>query len=583
MMRRLALATILPLVLAAAPAFADNSVRVTGLRLEPNGAQTELTVQLDGSASSWDDFTMRDPARIVIDVAGARNALPSDRFERINRGGIAGVRVSQFSPDVVRIVVDLERHARYSVSAAPDGIRLSLTSNGGRFDAWSAGGPGTGSSRSASNQPAPAARAVAHNPTERRITVTFYDADIRDVLASFAEFTGRSIVPGSGVTGAVTAEIRNQPWDVALETILSSHGLAAREMPSGIIRVDALERLREREVQEPLITETHRINYVPVQELVTTMQSLATQRGSIVANPSTNMLIVTDVESAVNNIRSMVRQLDIQTPQVAIQAKIIFVNRSSVEELGVTYDLKDRPLNDPPGNAFNRLVQLPDPRNPGEYLNPETNVVQLGGSSIAALGNANARVTGPSLETIMSLVIGRFTLVAFLDALQRSELSDVQAAPLITTLDNQEAEIWVGERTPIRVVDTGTGGAGATGPRATAQLVETGIRLRVTPTITGDRRVLLQLHAERSSAVPAAGEIGVVFQTQQGSTRLMVNDGETAVIGGLTVTETFTRRTGIPVLMDIPVLGALFRTTQSQEQKRDLLIMVTPHIVEERA
>jgi type IV pilus assembly protein PilQ len=581
MMRRLALATLLPLVLAVAPAAADNTVRVTGLRLEANGGQTELTVQVDGSAAYWDDFTVRDPARIVIDVAGARNALPTDRFERINRGGIVGVRVSQFSPDVVRIVVDLERHARYSVSAAPDGIRLSLTSNSGRFDAWSAGGPGASTpGRAGSPPPADAARAAANNP-ERRITVTFYDADIRDVLASFAEFTGRSIVPGSGVTGNVTAEIRNQPWDVALETILGAHGLAAREMPSGIIRVDALERLREREVQEPLITETHRINYVPVQELVTTMQSLATQRGSIVANPSTNMLIVTDVESAVNNIRSMVRQLDIQTPQVAIQAKIIFVNRSSVEELGVTYDLKDRPLGDPQGNSLNRLVSVPDPRNPGQ--NTHDNLVQLGGSSIAALGNANARIIGPSLETVMSLVIGRFTLVAFLDALQRSELSDVQAAPLITTLDNQEAEIWVGERTPIRVVDTGTGGAaGAAGPRATAQLVETGIRLRVTPTITGDRRVLLQLHAERSSAVPAPGEIGVTFQTQQGSTRLMVNDGETAVIGGLTVSETFTRRTGIPILMDIPYLGALFRTTQAQEQKRDLLIMVTPHIVEER-
>jgi type IV pilus assembly protein PilQ len=381
------------------------------------------------------------------------------------------------------------------------------------------------------------------------------------------------------VQGAVTAEIRNQPWDVALETILSAHGLAAREMPSGIIRVDAFEQLRERETQESLATQTYRINYVPVQELVSTLTTLKSERGNVVANPSTNTLIVTDVESVLNNIGQMVRQLDIRTPQVAIQAKIIFVNRTNVEELGVTYDLKDSRVLEGRGNSLNRLVSIPDPRNPGEFTNE--NLITLGGNSIAALGNATARVVGPSLETIISLVMGRYTLITFLDALQAAELSDVQAAPLITTLDNQEAEIWVGERTPIRVVDVGSGATAGAIPRATAQLVETGIRLRVTPTITGDRRVLMQLHAERSSAQLAATDIGVIFQQQQGITRLLVNDGETAVIGGLTVTEVASTRAGIPILMDIPVVGALFRTTRTREQKRDLLILVTPHIVDD--
>src|SRR5690606_37408167 len=166
------------------------------------------------------------------------------------------------------------------------------------------------------------------------------------------------------------------------------------------------------------------------------------------------------------------------------------------------------------------------------------------------------------------------------------ELSDVEAAPLITTLDNQQAEIWVGERTPIRVVDVGTGSGApgdSSGPRATAELVETGIRLRVTPTITADRRILMQLHAERSSAQLAATDIGVVFQQQQGTTRLMVEDGETAVIGGLTVTEVAHTAAGIPILMDLPIIGPLFRTTRNREQKRDLLIMVTPRIIEDRA
>jgi type IV pilus assembly protein PilQ len=581
MIRRLAFASLLPVLLAAAPlGDAPPSSRVTALRLEPSGSSTELTIEVDGGPVEWNDFSMSDPARVVIDVSGARNALSSERFDAIHRGGVLGVRASQYSADVVRVVVDLDMPSRYSVRRVGEGIRLTLAAGAPAFEPWRTGSAARSAARATQQEPVGARRQI-QEPRARRITVTFQNADIRDVLASFAEFTGRSIVPGSGVQGTVTAEIRDQPWDIALETILRAYGLAAVELPSGIIRVDAIERLREREVQEPLVTQTFRINYVPAAEIAQTLTSLKTERGNIVANASTNTLIVTDVESVVNTVGSMVSQLDIQTPQVSIQAKIIFVNRTDVEELGVVYDLKDSR-----GNRLNRVVQTEDPRT-GELTN--ANIISLGGNSIAALGNATTRVTGPSLETVLSLVLGRHTLVTFLEALQSAELSDVQAAPLITTLDNQEAEIFVGERTPIRVVDLGAqAGSGAGGPggvaapRATAQLVETGIRLRVTPHITADRRILMQLRAERSSAQLAATDIGVIFQTQEGTTRLLVNDGETAVIGGLTVSELSQTRVGIPFLMDIPYLGALFRTTRSREQKRDLLIMVTPHIVDDR-
>jgi type IV pilus assembly protein PilQ len=296
-------------------------------------------------------------------------------------------------------------------------------------------------------------------------------------------------------------------------------------------------------------------------------------------NKTTNTLIATDVPSVIEDFDRLVTQLDVRTPQVAIQAKIVFINRTDAEALGIVYDLKDSR-----GNSLNQVVATPGSgTGGGTDGTTNTNVVSLGGSSIAALGNANARVSDPALQVLTSLVLGRYTLINFIEALQRAELSDVQAAPVVTTTSNHEAQIWVGERTPIRVVDLGsanTGGASGV-PRATAQLVETGIRLIVTPQVTNDRRVLLQLHAERSSAAPAAGEIGVQFLQQQGDTRVMVKDGETAVIGGLTVTEVTQNRNGIPFLMDVPFLGALFRTSRSQEVKRDLLIMVTPHIVEE--
>jgi type IV pilus assembly protein PilQ len=577
MMRVLGTALLALTLVTASSLPAQAPPRVTGLRLAPSAAgETELIVETSAPVEGWEDFSMASPPRLVVDLAGARTAL-QNRFDGIRRGGVQGIRTSQFSANVVRVVVDLDRVTPYTITRASDGLHIRFAGAAGTFAAWnSAAAP-------PSTAPAVAPRAAA--PQQPCITASFIETDILDVLASFAEFASRSIVPGAGVKGTVNASIRCQPWDIALESILSAQGLAAQELPSGIIQVDSLGALQRRETQEALVTQTFRINYVPVAEIVSSLEPLKTERGRISSNVSTNMLIVTDTRSVVDDLAQMVQRLDVRTPQVSIEAKIIFVNRTRADELGLTYDLKDSR-----GNSLNRLTAVPDPLNPGELTSD--NLVLLGGNSIAALGNASVRVQSSQLETVMSLVLGRYTLVTFLDALQSIQLSDVQAAPVITALDNQEAEIMVGERTPIRVVDlgsTGTGGGAAGGgttvnaPRASAELVETGIILRVTPHVTDDRHILMQIHAERSNAQLVATEIGVNFQRQAGTTRLMVADGETAVIGGLTVTEVQNTTSGIPFLMDIPFVGRLFRTERKQEQKRDLLIMVTPHIIGEHA
>jgi type IV pilus assembly protein PilQ len=576
MMRVLGIALLAPALLTS-PLRAQQPARVTGLRLTPVGGEPELVVQTSGAVVRWEDFAMGSPPRVVVDIHGARADLQQSRFDGIRRGGVLGIRTSQYTADVVRIVVDLQDARPYTVTQAPDGLHVHFGGASGAFAPWT----------SAAAAPAAAPATVARRaPTTQQqcITATFTETDILDVLSSFAEFASRSIVPGAGVKGTVNATIRCQPWDVALQSILASHGLAAQELPSGIIQVDSVGALQRRETQEGLVTQTFRINYVPVDEMQASLEPLKSERGKVSINPTTNTLIITDTRSVVEDLGRMIQRLDVRTPQVSIEAKIIFVNRTRADELGFTYDLKDSR-----GNSLNRLTSVPDPLNPGKLTNE--NLVLLGGNSVAALGNANVRVQSPQLESVMSLVLGRYTLVTFLDALQSIQLSDVQAAPVITALDNQQAEIKVGERTPIRVVDLGaTGAGGAAGggvnvnaPRASAELVETGIILRVTPHVTNDRHILMQIHAERSNAQLAPTEIGVNFQEQSGDTRLMVADGETAVIGGLTVTEVQNTTSGIPFLMDIPVIGRLFRTERKQEQKRDLLIMVTPHIIGERS
>jgi type II secretory pathway component GspD/PulD (secretin) len=163
---------------------------------------------------------------------------------------------------------------------------------------------------------------------------------------------------------------------------------------------------------------------------------------------------------------------------------------------------------------------------------------------------------------------------------ERADLSDIQAEPVITTLDNRKADILVGEETPVRVIDAS--GAAGGDAKANVMFKETGIRLTVTPHVTSNRQIGLELHTERSSIQPvAAADLGFIFQTQRADNQLLVNDGETAVIGGLTVTSVTNTRSGIPLLSGLPIIGKLFSFTRNEENRRDLIILVTPRIIDD--
>ena len=606
-------------------AIGGDPTTVSELRVEPAAGFTEVVVRANGEFS-YSDFLLTEPARLIVDIKGARHALPRDNFENINRGGVVRVRTSQFRDDVVRIVVELLEPTSYTLIRQGGEIRISFPNlDGEAFSSWASEAPAgddaadrpaaaparsaSAPSRSAAERSAqgqqiePGIRQQANPPVSQlqRITVTFENTDIRDVLNNFAEFTGKSIVPGSGVEGEVTATIRNQPWDLALKAILESHGLTAVETSTGIIRVDQLENLQQRQQLIQLQTQIFRVNYAPVAAMANAVTAVISERGKVIANDATNSIIVTDVAENLSVIQQLVEDLDERTPQVVISAKIVFVDRSDIDELGIGWDLKDTS-----GNQLNEIIPGPtlDPRQwelvdsdfdgvPETVVKPLTqaNQVSFSGSSLAALANARDRVPLPALQLLTSAAIGDFRLFNFIDVLERMDLSDIVAAPTIQTMDNQQADILVGERTPIRVIDFGAGGAqGAAGggqqqaarfPQATVQIEETGIKLEVTPHITPDRQIVVDLHAERSAVALAPGDIGFTFQTQEGTTRLILEDGETGVIGGLTINEVTKTISGVPILMDLPLIGGLFRRSSSDDSKRDLLILVTPHIVDQ--
>ena len=566
--------------------------QVTGVSLLPAPGRAEVVVGVRGDVEVR-DFVLRSPDRLVLDVTGARLAAISTSYDGVVRGGVKNVRYGQYQNDIVRVVVELDALKDYKVERTGDAVTVSFPSDL-TFLSWSSATPAAMVPDATAvaarvEEPAalravpvraeiPMAPAPVRADDEPRITVSWDKASIADVVTGFAAFSGRNIILGKDITGEVTAEIRNQPWPQAFAAILAAQGLTAQEMAGGIIRVDAPATLAALDSLEPLDTRVVRLNYNRAVSMAKTVESVVTKnRGRVVADSASNALVITDTRSHIQGVVDFVAGMDVRTAQVSIQAKIIFVDRKNIEQLGLKYDLGSR------NQFFNKIVQRTDPVT-GESFNKETQVVDLGGNSLSAIGNADGNITGSALDLVFSTAIGGFTLTSFLSALERVELSDVQAEPLITTLDNQEADILVGDEIPLRIIDASSqqGGAGAGAPRSTVQFKETGIRLTVTPHVTNNGQILMDLRTERSSVQTlAAADLGFTIQKQQAKNQLLVNDGETSVIGGLTVTSVIRSRTGIPVLGALPVVGKLFSYSSDEENRRDLIILITPRIMDD--
>jgi len=578
-------------LLIAAPASADDgplSGEVTAVSVMPSPGRAEIVVNVHGTVDVK-DFMLQNPDRLVLDVVGARLSGNTSRYDGVNRGGVRNLRYNQFRPDVVRIVLELDAAKDYKVVRDGDAIRVSFGADR-TFLSWSSTAPTEltppaprvmASARPVRSEVNVADEAPSAEPQgEPRITVTWDRASIGDVVAGFAAFSGKTIILGKDIKGEVTAEIKNQPWPQAFAAILAAQGLTAQEMPGGIIRVDAPSTLAALDSTEPLETAVVRINYKRADSLAKTVESIVTKgRGRVIADNGSNALVITDTHSHIGQVTDFVRGLDVRTPQISIQAKIIFVDRTDLQQLGLRYDIGSRT------QFFNKLVQRPDPtKTDGSTYLPNVNIIDLGGNSLSAIGNADATVQQSALDLVFSTAIGGFSLTSFLSALETVQLSDVQAEPLITTLDNRQADILVGDEIPLRVVDASaqSGGTGTSVPRSTVQFKEIGIRLTVTPHVTNNRQILMELKTERSNVQTlAAADLGFTINKQTSTNQLLVGDGETSVIGGLTVTTVTKTRSGIPLLSGLPIVGKLFSFSSDQENRRDLIILVTPRIVDD--
>jgi len=399
-------------------------------------------------------------------------------------------------------------------------------------------------------------------------------ADIRTVLRAISEFSGRNIVTNGDINGKVRVSLRNVPWQDALRTVLRSEGLDYVE-ENGILRVDEAAKLNAEAVERetarakqaeliPLETRVVKLNYANAGELTSALQGSLTKRGSILVEKRTNSLIISDLPERVGPVEKMALDLDTATPQIEITAKLVDVDVEALRGIGIEWNI------DPsPPKFWNGITNPLDPTSP--KVLPGGGPLHNNDHTVNAAGQQSTPLSDPANRLTFGLFKSWGSIEAQLQTLEQNRKAKIISNPRITTVDNREAKILVGQKIPLIVQDV----AG----NPLSQLQTIGIQLKVTPHLTADKKIVMDLHPEVSDlSTQSTVQGGVIINTSEADTRVMVDDGQTAVIGGLIRSNEGDIRLGVPFLKDIPLLGLLFSSRNTVHSNRELLIFVTPRI-----
>jgi type IV pilus assembly protein PilQ len=427
--------------------------------------------------------------------------------------------------------------------------------------------------------------------TGERLTLNFQDIDVRSVLQLLADTSGQNIVVSDSVTGNLTLRLQNVPWDQALDIVLRTKGLDKRRQDNVIIigptaelaSREKAELAAHKEVQElaPVRTEFMQVNYAKVADLAKLIRptagaaagsggrnSMLSQRGSLTIDERTNTLLVQDTAENLTDIRRLVQTLDVPVKQVLIEARIVIVSDTFERDLGAKLGITSAT------SANGSLLSVS-----GSNLASD-NVGKLGGplgAPLASRYQVNLPATNVNGSIGLSLLSGTHLLDLELSAAQNEGKSEVISSPRIITANQKQATIMQGVEIPYQE----SASSGAT----TTQFKNAVLSLKVTPLITPDNRVVLDLDVSDDSVgaqvSSATGGSVPSIDTRQIITQVLVNDGQTVVLGGILDTTKSYSANKVPFLADIPILGNLFKSTIRINKKTELLIFITPKILRE--
>jgi type IV pilus assembly protein PilQ len=599
---------------------------VRDVRYRREGDRDRVVISLDRDVKHV-ETAQRDSVR--IELSGA--SLPKSLERKLDVAAFGGTvrAVSTFAKpgDQGNVVIEIERDpaARYSVTREGGDLvctlakgGLSSSETGRAADGGAARRTKTvareqpyedvptvetslGDPQVSSTEPEQAdafmpgmAAQVQNNPDAaragggRRIDLDLKDADIHDVLRTFADVGRVNVVTADNVTGSVTIRMRNVPWDQAMETVLQAKGLGMVQK-GNLIRVAPIADLnKERELAlarrksefdlAPLETRLVPVSYAGAAEVMPRAKDLLSPRGTIAVDERTNVLIVRDVAGNLNQLEELVRSLDTQTPQVLIEARIVEATSRFSREIGIQWgggaELSQATGVDT-GLAFPNSIGVfgaaDDQQTPTDGLDKNNNTITSPNFAVnlpAAVGGG----TGGALGLTFGSVNNLFNLAVRLSAAESSGLVRIISSPRVLTLDNRDARISQGTLIPFSQVS-------AQGVQTVFQ--EAKLQLLVKPHVTADGSVLLSVKINRDEPDfgnrSARGDPTILKREVE--TELLVQDGHTAVIGGIYTRNTSRSLSQVPLLGDIPILGVLFQRRQSTDQRSELVVFITPRIV----
>jgi type IV pilus assembly protein PilQ len=409
----------------------------------------------------------------------------------------------------------------------------------------------------------------------RKVSLDFQDADLSNVLRLLADVSGLNIVIGDNVKGKVTLKLINVPWDQALDIVLKMSNLGQiRE--GNIIRVATLGDIAKQQDEEAhakdarvkaedLITKVIFVNYAKVDDLAKTVKKYLSPRGEVDIDARTNTLIIKDIDKEINEAVALVKTLDERTPQVQIEARIVQADTSFAQSLGIQWGVAFS------GANKNGVFGI-------QGINGAGTPPPFGAFAPDFAVNLPAAVNGMTAVPSAGFNFGRFTnypinLDLRLSAGELDGLTHTISSPKVTTLNNVKAKIEQGQSIPYPSSSPNNG--------TTTTFVDANLSLEVTPHITPDQSIIMNVKATRDSLGSFSSSAGPSIARRSALTQVLVRDHETTVIGGIFEDEKIDTTTGIPFLSRIPILGWLFKNESNTDTKTELLIFLTPTIVKD--
>jgi type IV pilus assembly protein PilQ len=398
----------------------------------------------------------------------------------------------------------------------------------------------------------------------RKISIETSNIDVRDALKFITEESGVNMVITDEVKGNISLKLRQVPWDQALVVIMKARKLGYSRQGS-VLRIVPLDDLKKEEDDatklalarkniEPLKVRAFNISYAKVDELDKKIKDFLTERGKVVSDIRTNTIVVTDIEDSINRVVKLIQGLDSAPPQVLIEGKIVEALDSFQRTVGVQWNFTGADVNI--GSGANGPVNL------------RPNL---------AVGQAATTPGGLGFGLNVGVLDIFGDLTASLALFEKEEKVKVLSSPRIVTLSNEKADISQTNELPVKTLTPQAGGQ----PLVTYQFKPLTLKLEVTPQVTGEGTVIMKVAVNRQIKGAAVSSTDDTFSvnSREANTRVIVKNGQTAVIGGIYRSDVTEGTTGVPWLKDIPVLGALFRGTSTDKQRSELLIFLTPRIL----